>query len=46
MGGAKDGLQSVKTEMTDAAKRIACLESKMEDMENRGRKKTPRLVRL
>lgn len=43
---ACDGLRSVKTKRTDAAKRIAYLESKMEDMEKRARKKNPRLVGL
>lgn len=46
IGDTEDGLQSVKTEMTDAAKRIAYLESKTEDMENRARRNNLRLVGL
>ena len=46
IGDTEDGLQSVKTEMTDAAKRIAYLESKTEDLENRARRKNLSLVGL
>lgn len=46
IGDTEDGLQSVKTELTDAVKRIAYLESKTEDLENRARRKNLRLVGL
>ena len=46
IGDTEDGLQSVKTELTDTAKRIAYLESKTEDLENRARRKNLRLVGL
>lgn len=46
IGDAEDSLQSVKTEMTDAGKRITYLESRMEDLENRARRKNLRLVGL
>lgn len=39
IGDAKDNLQSVKMELIDAAKRITYLESKMDDLENRSRRK-------
>lgn len=42
----EDGLESVKSELTDAAKHIVYLESKTEDLENRGRRKNLRLVGL
>lgn len=46
IGDTKDGLQRVTMEMTNAAKRIAYLESKTEDMENRARRNNLRLVGL
>lgn len=46
IGDTEDGLQSVKTEMIDAAKRITYLESKLEDLENCARRKNLRLVGL
>lgn len=46
IGDPEDDLQSVKTELTNAAKHIAYLESKTEDLENRARRKNLRLVGL
>lgn len=46
IGDTEDGLQRVTTEITDAAKRIAYLESKTEDLENRARRSNLRLVGL
>lgn len=46
IGDTEDGLESVKAELIDATKRIAYLESKTEDLENRGRRKNLRLVGL
>ncbi len=42
IGDTEDGLESVKTEQSAATKRIAYLESKMEDLENRARRKNLR----
>lgn len=39
----EDSLECVKTELTDDAKRIAYIQSKTEDLENRGRRKNLRL---
>lgn len=46
IGDTEDSLESVKTELAGAAKRIAYLESKTEDLENWGRRKNLRLVGL
>uniref|UniRef100_A0A8C9X250 Reverse transcriptase domain-containing protein n=1 Tax=Sander lucioperca TaxID=283035 RepID=A0A8C9X250_SANLU len=46
IGTAEDGIERVKLKLTDAVKRIAYLESKTEDLENRGRRKNLRLVGL
>lgn len=46
IGTAEDGIERVKLQLTDAVKRIAYLESKTEDLENRGRCKNLRLVGL
>ncbi|MEQ2172156.1 hypothetical protein GOODEAATRI_018245 [Goodea atripinnis] len=46
IGMAEDDLNCVRVQLVDAAKRIAYLESKTEDLENRGRRKNLRLVGL
>ncbi|XDV29271.1 hypothetical protein PO909_032408 [Leuciscus waleckii] len=46
IGTAEDDIERVKLELTDAVKRIAYLESKTEDLENRWRRKNLRLVGL
>lgn len=46
IGTAEDDIERVKLQLTDAVKRIAYLESKTEDLENRGRRKNLRLVGL
>lgn len=43
---AEDQLRKAETELTSAAKRIAYLESKTDDLENRGRRKNLRLLGL
>lgn len=45
-GDTEDSLESGKTELTVAAKRIAYLESKTEGLENRGQRKNLRSVGL
>lgn len=46
IGSAEDDLESTKTQLNDALKRIVRLETKTEDLENRGRRKNLRLVGL
>lgn len=46
IGTAEDDIERVKLQLTDAVKRIAYLESKTEDLENRRRRKNLRLVGL
>lgn len=46
IGATEDCLEGMKTELAAASKRIACLELKTEDLENRGRRKNLRLVGL
>ncbi|CAM4619418.1 unnamed protein product [Leuciscus chuanchicus] len=46
IGTAEEDIERVKLQLTDAVKRIAYLESKTEDLENRGRRKNLRLVGL